>query len=244
MSTIEEIQEVTNLLIKYKKQRITKKEAVKLQNWVSKSKDNEQLFNKLTDENYLRKRLAEIPDMDKFKEAAWSKIFKRISTEGDIVISYDKVVDCTNDGASRIITDTRVVNNTLLALAKKDPSMVYKMKPREFENLVAELFEKKGYSIKLTKETRDGGKDFFIVEQKELGDFLFYVECKKYAQHRPVAVNVVRELYGVIVQERATAGMIITSSYFSPDAKDFTKTINHQMSLVDFAGLCKLIKNT
>lgn len=94
-----------------------------------------------------------------------------------------------------------------------------------------------------TPQTRDGGKDLFILEDRTLGKFLYYLECKKLAPHRPVGVRMVRELYGTVMRDRATAGILVTSSYFSDPSKDFTEAISNQMSLIDYNKLCNIIKD-
>lgn len=120
--------------------------------------------------------------------------------------------------------------------------MIYQCSPRQFEELVCELFEKKGYKVHLTNQTKDGGKDIIIIDNSILGSFLIYVECKKYAPHRPVGLNFVREFYGTINADRATAGLIITSSYFSKPAKEFVESKKHQMSLMDYVQLISEIQ--
>ena len=117
------------------------------------------------------------------------------------------------------------------------------MEDRQFEFLVAELFEKKGYKVTPTPQTWDGGKDIFILEEKIIGTFLYYVECKKNAPERPVGVRVIRELYGTLTHDRATAGIVVTSSFFTKPAKSFVEKIKHQMSLIDFLQLIKCIED-
>lgn len=142
-----------------------------------------------------------------------------------------------------IRNQVRIVNNSILNLIEHDPRKIYELSPRNFEELVGELLEKEGFSITITKQTRDGGKDLFIAQNSALGNFLFYVECKKYSMSNPVGVNVVRELYGTITADRATAGLIVTSSYFTKDAIDFTQKIQHQMNLKDYFEICEWVKN-
>lgn len=137
----------------------------------------------------------------------------------------------------------RVVNNSILEIIEDDPKRIYSLTPRNFEELVGELLEKEGFNVTITKQTRDGGKDLFIAQNHRLGDFLFYVECKKYSMSNPVGVNVVRELYGTVAADRATAGLIVTSSYFTKDAIDFTQKIQHQMNLKDYFEICEWVKS-
>jgi energy-coupling factor transporter ATP-binding protein EcfA2 len=138
-----------------------------------------------------------------------------------------------------IIPDARVINQALFEKIKKDPKAVYGLTGRQFEMIVAEMFDKMGYQVKLTQETRDGGKDLIIVDKREVGDFLIYAECKKFAPDRPVGVGIVSNLNGRLDVDRATAGLIVTTSYFTPDAKAFTEKIRHRMSLADFSQLQK-----
>lgn len=142
-----------------------------------------------------------------------------------------------------IIKDLSIINASLLERIKNEPSAMYQLSPRQFEEMICELIHKQGYSVTLTKETRDGGKDLIIVENSFLGGFLIYVECKRYDKDRPIGVGLVRELYGTISADKATAGMLITSSYFSKDAIIFQEKIKHQMELVDYEGLLKKIQD-
>lgn len=143
---------------------------------------------------------------------------------------------------SKIITDVRFVNSNLIEKISKQPKLIYELTPRKFEELIADLLHKQGYNITLTQETRDGGKDIFIAENKLIGNFLYYVECKRNSPKRPVGVNVVRELYGTITADRATAGIIVTSSYFSPDAIEFRDKVKNQISLIDYLNLQEWMK--
>jgi hypothetical protein len=141
-----------------------------------------------------------------------------------------------------IITDLRLVNQRLLDRIGRRPEEVRELSPRQFEELVAELFIEKGYQVELTQQTRDGGKDLIIMNRSDIGNFMIYAECKHYRPDRPVGVDVVTQLLGRINFDRATAGMVVTSSYFSPDAKNFQSQIEHQMSLIDFVKLSSWIK--
>lgn len=139
---------------------------------------------------------------------------------------------------TKIITQTiEVVNDSLIERVNNNPGLIYQMTPRNFEELVAELLEREGFKVNLTKQTRDGGKDIFVAQKNHLGNFLYYVECKQYAPENPVGVNLVRELYGTISADRATAGLLVTSSYFTKDAISFTQNIQHQLSLKGYLDL-------
>jgi HJR/Mrr/RecB family endonuclease len=144
--------------------------------------------------------------------------------------------------APSLITDLRLVNQRILDRIGRRPDAVRDLSPRQFEELVAELFSEKGYQVELTQQTKDGGKDLIIVHRSDIGNFMVYAECKHYRPDRPVGVDVVTQLFGRINFDKATAGMVVTSSFFSPDAKDFQSQIEHQMSLIDFVRLSSWIE--
>lgn len=143
--------------------------------------------------------------------------------------------------SKEIITNVNILNDTLLKKAKKDPRIIHDFTPREFEEMICEFLDEQGYKVELTKQTKDGGKDLIVVQKSMIGDFCIYVECKKYDVHRPIGVSLVRELYGSIMADDVTAGMMITTSYFSNDAKDYTKKIQYRMTLMDYNDLVKAI---
>lgn len=139
--------------------------------------------------------------------------------------------------SKEITTGITIVNDALLKQAQQNPKIMYSFSSREFEQMVCELLEKQGYTVKLTKQTRDGGKDIIIVEKSFVGEFCIYVECKKYSADNPISVKLVRELYGTVESEKASAGMLITTSYFTKDAKEFTRKAKHRMALRDYNDL-------
>jgi restriction system protein len=75
------------------------------------------------------------------------------------------------------------------------------------------------------------------VKKDHLGTFVYIVECKKYAQNRHVGVKLVRQLCGVVHAEHATAGILVTTSFFTREAKRFQETIPNQISLKDYSGI-------
>ena len=159
------------------------------------------------------------------------------SFSSDIIYPENKIIVPSKG----IIKGVTLVDDSLLRRAKKDPRIIHSFSPREFEEMVCELLDKQGFEVKLTKQTRDGGKDIIVVQKSVLGEFCIYVECKKYDISRPISVGLVRELYGTVMVDNATAGMIITTSHFSKDAKEYTEQIKHRMTLKDYNDLVQAL---
>jgi restriction system protein len=142
-----------------------------------------------------------------------------------------------------IVNDIRGVSDELLKKLAKDPKLLYELSPRLFEQVVAELLERMGYEVTLTPASRDGGKDVYAASRNALGSFLYIVECKKYAPDNLVGVSLVRQLYGVVQAEKATAGILATTSFFTKDAKEFQGQVAFQISLQDYLGIQKWLQS-
>lgn len=136
-----------------------------------------------------------------------------------------------------VITDVADVSDELLLKLQEDPSLLYKVPPRKFEEIVAELLHRQGYEVNLTPISRDGGKDIYVAAKDTLGSFLYLVECKRYAPDRPVGIGIVQRLYGVVEGERATAGIVATTSHFTKDAVEFQQRVSYRLSLQDYLGV-------
>jgi Restriction endonuclease len=138
----------------------------------------------------------------------------------------------------------RAVSADVLALLAVNPDLVHSLTPRQFEEVMAELFGKDGYDVTLTATSRDGGADLFVLDKRDIGSFLYVVECKKYRTDRPVGVGFVRQLFGVVQSKRATAGILATTSYFTRDAKAYQRELRYQLSLRDFASIRGWLRRT
>jgi len=137
----------------------------------------------------------------------------------------------------QLISTYASVNDELLAHLAANPSALRELNPRHFEGVVAELFRKRGFAVELTPRTRDGGRDVLAVHSDTLGKSLYLIECKRYAPSRKVGVEVVRGLYGVLQADRATKGIIVTTSSYTKDALAFATPLQYQLSLRDFEAL-------
>jgi len=137
----------------------------------------------------------------------------------------------------QIVIDIRSVSDGLVTKAHSDPALLYEISPRRFEEFVAELLDRLGYDVTLTPASKDGGKDIYAAKNDVLGTFLYIVECKNYSPNHRVGVGLIRELNGVVQAERATAGILATTSFFTKGAKEFQERLSHQISLKDYLGL-------
>lgn len=129
----------------------------------------------------------------------------------------EKVID---NEESPIIT-LSPINDQVLKYLSEHPESFYQLTDNDFEIVMAEIYSKLGYNVTRTKATRDGGKDLIIRIPEILGDFVYYVECKKYNPKRPIGVGIIRNLVGTVNTDRVNGGILATTSFFTRDAYDF-----------------------
>jgi len=127
----------------------------------------------------------------------------------------------------------------------KYPERLSSLTPDDFEAMMAEIYNKLGFQVERTPATHDGGKDIIVTKPTDFGDFIYYVECKKYSPQRPLGVGIVRQFSGTIEADRVNGGFLATTSYFSEPAKAFITEHNLQcrIKLHDKNYISELLKN-
>lgn len=159
----------------------------------------------------------------------------------ELIVSSRALIEDTN--RSHVLrTDVQTINEELIRYLAQHPERMRDLAPRRFEELVAELFHRMGYTVELTPRTRDGGLDIIAIERSDLGAAMTLIECKRYSERNHVGVDVVRGLYGVVEQRRATRGIIATTSYFTRDAAAFRDTVQYRLTLADFDVLSRYLR--
>jgi hypothetical protein len=101
-----------------------------------------------------------------------------------------------------------------------------RMTPRNFEKRVASRFEQDGWHARVTPRSSDGGYDISL-ERKSVHAI---AECKKWT--KPVGVDVIRKVYGVLRAHPASKAYIVTTSRYTRGAKDFARG-KRSLELVD-----------
>lgn len=129
------------------------------------------------------------------------------------------------------------INEELKRYFQKHPERLYDLSPRKFEELIASILKDFGFDVELTPATRDGGRDIIAYIRNAVCQYLTFVECKKYAADNKVGVGVVREVSGVHYLKKAAKSMIVTTSFFSKDAKKEAAAIEHQLELKDYNNI-------
>lgn len=125
-------------------------------------------------------------------------------------------------------------NDALIEQLRRKPDDLFKITPRQFEEVIADLLSGMGLEVELTPATRDGGKDILAYLQTPVGKILTLVEAKQHNRNHPVGVSLVRSLFGTLIDHQATSGMLVTTSRFAKPAQQFQERHRYQLSLKDY----------
>ena len=108
----------------------------------------------------------------------------------------------------------------------------------EFEQICQMLVEKMGMNAQLTKASGDGGIDIIAYNTQPLLSGKYIIQCKRYSGS--VGEPIIRDLYGVVMSEKANKGILMTTGYFTSSAKKFA--IDKQIELIDGNSMLDLLK--
>lgn len=102
------------------------------------------------------------------------------------------------------------------------------MDPHDFECHVMSFFSMAGMESWVTKASNDMGVDGFARHSQGL----IVVQCKRYAANNPVGRPEVQKLKGVIEENNAFRGYLVTTSRFTAQARE-SGGLNGRLVLVD-----------
>lgn len=126
-----------------------------------------------------------------------------------------------------------------VALAEDLLSRVRQGTPAFFERIIVQLLLAMGYGGSVGALDRalvggsgDGGIDG-IIDQDPLGLDRIYVQAKRYQDGSPVGSGAIRDFFGSLDRVRATKGLFVTTSTFSPSARDTAEMLSKRIVLID-----------
>ena len=112
----------------------------------------------------------------------------------------------------------------------------------DFEHLIRQLFEQEfkqaGGEVKITQASRDGGVDAIAFDPDVIRGGKTVIQAKRYTN--TVGVSAVRDLYGTVLNEGASKGILVTTSDYGPDSYEFAK--GKPLVLLSGANLLNLME--
>lgn len=101
-----------------------------------------------------------------------------------------------------------------------------------FEQHVMSFFQKQGMLSWVTKRSNDAGVDGFAKHESGL----IVVQCKRFSENNIVGRPMIQQFKGVIEENEAWRGYVVTTSRFTQEAKE-SANLNDQLVLIDMDAL-------
>ncbi len=117
--------------------------------------------------------------------------------------------------------------------------------PAFFEKTIVELLLKMGYGAskstgKILGGSGDDGVDG-VIDQDILGVDQVYVQAKRYALGNNIGSGAIRDFFGALSLKDVNKGIFVTTSDFSPKAKDTANKLGARIVLINGVRLAELM---
>jgi len=118
--------------------------------------------------------------------------------------------------------------------------------PAFFEHLIVNLLLNMGYggsaadAGRALGRTGDDGVDG-VIDQDALGLDRVYIQAKRYAAGKNIGAGAIRDFFGSLDRHKASKGLFVTTSTFSPSAKETAEFLSKRIVLIDGDQLAKLM---
>jgi restriction system protein len=118
--------------------------------------------------------------------------------------------------------------------------------PDFFERLIVNLLLSMGFGGSAVDAGRalgrsgDDGVDG-VIDQDALGLDRVYIQAKRYAIGNNIGSGAIRDFFGSLDRHKATKGLFVTTSTFSPSARETAEFLSKRIVLIDGEQLTKLM---
>jgi len=137
--------------------------------------------------------------------------------------------------------DKRFISSVDVMDAMDEDTNLATMPWESFEHLVrqlfAQIFSKDGAEVRVTQTSRDGGVDAIAFDPDPIRGGKYVIQAKRY--NNVVHVSACRDLYGTMINEGAVKGILVTTSYYGSDSREFVK--DKPITLIDGANLTYML---
>lgn len=129
-----------------------------------------------------------------------------------------------------------IEEDDVLSTLDSRPNLL-ELTPGEFEALITNLFEAMGLEARLTQSSRDGGVDCVAFDNRPIFGGKVVIQAKRYKH--TVGVSAVRDLFGTMMNEGASKGILVSTSGYGKAAFDFAN--GKPIELISGSNLLSLL---
>lgn len=133
-----------------------------------------------------------------------------------------------------------------IELAQEILERILASPPDFFERLIVFLLISMGYGGSTQEAGRalgrsgDNGVDG-VIDQDALGLDRVYIQAKRYTSTNSIGSGAIRDFFGSLDRHKASKGLFVTTSTFSPSAKETAEFLSKRIVLIDGKQLAKLM---
>jgi restriction system protein len=182
-----------------------------------------------------REQIAEIDFMNVSPKACFKSLKGIASSRLSTITAIQPIVTLNK-------SDKRFVEHYDISTEIDSFTNLASMHWEDFEHLIRELFEKEfsynGGEVKVTQASRDGGVDAVAFDPDPIRGGKIVIQAKRYTN--TVGVSAVRDLYGTVLNEGATKGILVTTSDYGGDSYEFAK--DKPITLMNGSNLLYLLE--
>ncbi len=193
------------------------------------------LNNCVVSASILREKFEEI-DFEHIDPIQCLKSFKaRVASEFINISAVNPILEFDKND-NRFVVAENVIDNF------ENSTNLATMDWEKFEYLVRDLFGKMfsehGGEVKITQASRDKGVDAIVFDPDPIRGGKFVIQCKRY--NNVVGVSDVRDLWGTVMHEGASKGILVTTSHFGVDSIEWSK--DKPITLINGQNLLSLFQ--
>lgn len=132
------------------------------------------------------------------------------------------------------------------SLAQDLLDRIYAAPPDFFERLIVNLLLSMGFGGSAADAGRaigrsgDDGVDG-VIDQDALGLDRVYIQAKRYKAGNNIGSSAIRDFFGSLDRHKASKGLFVTTSTFSPSARETAEFLSKRIVLIDGDQLAKLM---
>jgi restriction endonuclease Mrr len=164
---------------------------------------------------------------DTIEERILKKLKEKRRIFSNVIENIDEsrpadAMNLTEEEFFELFKDLKVRPARVGATVSKPTLNMQNLDPKEFEKLVASVYEKEGYDVRVTGRSHDGGIDVEAERSSGGGLDRVIIQCKR--QKENVGRPILQHLWGVLSSDpQITRCDLVTSADFSAEARAFAK---------------------
>jgi hypothetical protein len=146
-----------------------------------------------------------------------------------------------SDAFSVVVADVRLATAGLVLLATEH-AVMGELTSRQCAEVPGELLSRRGYEITMADiammpSTSDDSVYLYAGRRFEVVSFLYIGESVRYAPADEIGVGLIRELIGVVNEERGSASILATTSFIASNGAESEQRFNWQLDSHEYAVL-------